>query len=62
MLRIETVEKGEICSKLTIKTGQPTNWLSVFDHFVGLSLKGLSLISSRDHCQKLPLSQTSDTP
>ena len=50
-LTIESLEKGEICSKLTLKTGQPTNWLSVFDHFVGLSLKGLSLISSRDHCQ-----------
>ena len=23
---------------------QPTNWLSVIDHFVGLALKGLNLV------------------
>ena len=29
----------------TIRRQKPTNCLSVFDHFVGLALKGLMLIS-----------------
>ena len=47
----------------TICGQQPTNCLSVFDHFVGLALKGLDIIEkvtgtwSSEACSKL--SQTS---
>ena len=30
----------------TIRRQQPTNYLSVFDHFVGLTFKGLSSLLS----------------
>ena len=33
----------------TIRRLLPTNYLSVFDHFVGLSLKGLTCIKSLRH-------------
>ena len=29
----------------TIRWQQPTNCLSVFDHFVGLALKGLNIVN-----------------
>ena len=41
---------------------KPANCLSVFDQFVGLPLKGLSLISNRDHCQMFSPKPTSSTP
>ena len=37
----------------TIRRKQPTNGLSVFDHFVGLELKGLKMSLSRDDQKNL---------
>ena len=42
------------------KSGQIV--LRVFDHFVGLALKGLSLSTRRNHCQRLSSPQSSLTP
>ena len=33
----------------TIRQQQPTNYLSVFEHFVGLAFKGLTLSSWLEH-------------
>ena len=35
----------------TIRRQQPTNCLSVFDHFVGLALKELMLLSLSEKCK-----------
>ena len=46
----------------TIRPQKPADCLIVYDHFVGLALKGLSLISNRDHCQMFSPKPTCNTP